>query len=962
MKNVIVVLTLIFLTSSLLADTPGKYSQIKIFVPDAAALQNIWSTGIDYEGVSGKIGGWMEFVAGSEELRQLSQNNISYSVVIDDMTRDFQKRIARAPQNAFGFGDGSMSGHYTYDEVLRQLDSMKLLYPTLITVRESLIATDEGRAIWIVKISSNPGINDPAKPEVLYTALHHAREPEGMMATIYYMWWLLQNYGIDAEATYLVNHRQMYFIPVTNPDGYAYNQTIAPGGGGMWRKNRHNNGDGSYGIDLNRNYGNYSMWNSPYGGSSTITNSETYRGTAPFSEFETQAIAYFLAEHNVKTCLNYHTWGNYLIYPWGCYPWESDDSLTFREFAFDMTGYNRYLSGIDMQTVNYVTRGGSDDYMYGDDSKPITYAMTPEVGNQFWAAPSDILPFAIENLGQNIYNAYIAGQYTVAKRFDITDQNLNGGIERGETFSLTITFANKGLGDASHIHATVSATNTAIQWSVSTDSITVLTARNSAQLTFTGLRSGSSLNSSNSFIVTITDPDGYLHRDTMFSPFGTPFLLFADSAGAGTTNWNTGVSWGTTGDAHTAPASFTDSPAGDYPSSTDNSLTLLNPIDLYGTSHSLLKFWTKWAIEPRYDFCFVEVSTDSGTTWSTVRSPLSHRGSGNGSQTTGTWGYDGYNPGLNWDAQQIDLSPYSGSKILVRFRLSSDGDSRRDGIYVDDIRIIAYKDTSSTVTFDLPVAQRWSLFSLPLQVDVGTKAIVFPNAVAGAYGYEGTSGYAQKDTVVMGKGYWVKFDAPEVLSIPGFLIDLATIDVEPGWNLIGSISSPVPVNTIGGSPGSMTLSSIFQYEDGKYSATDTIHPGHGYWVKANEPGTLTLSASPGVTSKNRVRMIATSELPPSPPAGESVVKELPKEFRLEQNYPNPFNPSTTINYALPNSIHVTLKVYNTLGQEIATLIDGMQDAGYRSVRFEMNNIPSGIYIFRLTAGSFTDVKKMVIIK
>jgi hypothetical protein len=55
-------------------------------------------------------------------------------------------------------------------------------------------------------------------------------------------------------------------------------------------------------------------------------------------------------------------------------------------------------------------------------------------------------------------------------------------------------------------------------------------------------------------------------------------------------------------------------------------------------------------------------------------------------------------------------------------------------------------------------------------------------------------------------------------------------------------------------------------------------------------------------------------------------------------------------------------VYNTLGQEIATLVDGMQDAGYRSVRFEMKNIPSGIYIYRLNAGTFTDVKKMAAIK
>jgi murein tripeptide amidase MpaA len=67
------------------------------------------------------------------------------------------------------------------------------------------------------------------------------------------MWYLLENYGTNDEVTYLVNNHQLYFVPCINPDGYVYNQTTNPNGGGMWRKNRRNNGGGVYGVDLNQN-------------------------------------------------------------------------------------------------------------------------------------------------------------------------------------------------------------------------------------------------------------------------------------------------------------------------------------------------------------------------------------------------------------------------------------------------------------------------------------------------------------------------------------------------------------------------------------------------------------------------------------------------------------------------------------------------------------------------------------
>lgn len=91
-------------------------------------------------------------------------------------------------------------------------------------------------------------------------------------------------------------------------------------------------------------------------------------------------------------------------------------------------------------------------------------------------------------------------------------------------------------------------------------------------------------------------------------------------------------------------------------------------------------------------------------------------------------------------------------------------------------------------------------------------------------------------------------------------------------------------------------------------------------------------------------------------------RELPTEYALEQNYPNPFNPQTTIYYALPQSKYVRLIILNLLGQEIATLVDEMQDAGYKSVIFDTDRLSSGIYFYKLEVGNYCKMKKMILIK
>ena len=128
------------------------------------------------------------------------------------------------------------------------------------------------------------------------------------MNLFYYMYWLLENYNIDPLASYIVNNRELWFIPAINPDGLVYNQSIAPNGGGMEENMLETCNSSVDGVDLNRNYS--YMWAYDNDGSSPDGCSETYRGSSPFSEPETQVVRSFVEEHDFPIALNYHSYSN----------------------------------------------------------------------------------------------------------------------------------------------------------------------------------------------------------------------------------------------------------------------------------------------------------------------------------------------------------------------------------------------------------------------------------------------------------------------------------------------------------------------------------------------------------------------------------------------------------------------------------------------------------------------------
>jgi len=90
--------------------------------------------------------------------------------------------------------------------------------------------------------------------------------------------------------------------------------------------------------------------------------------------------------------------------------------------------------------------------------------------------------------------------------------------------------------------------------------------------------------------------------------------------------------------------------------------------------------------------------------------------------------------------------------------------------------------------------------------------------------------------------------------------------------------------------------------------------------------------------------------------------EIPSQYSLKQNYPNPFNPTTTIQFSIPRAAHVTLRIFNTVGQEVATLVSEELGAGTYARQWNAARSASGVYFYRLQAGEFTETKKLVLLK
>ena len=575
---------------------------------------------------------------------------------------------------------GTMAGYLTYQQMLDVLDDMAAKYPNLITAKAIVSDTNltwEGRPLLYVKISDNANVDEGEK-EVLYTALHHAREPNSLSQMIFYMWYLLENYATDPEVKYLVDNEALYFIPCVNPDGYIYNETTNPDGYGFWRKNRRNNGDGTFGVDLNRNYGYF--WGNDNSGSSPVTAAETYRGPAPFSEPETRAVRDFCREHDFVFALNYHTSGNLLIYPWAYSDSPADSS--FIKYAQLFTRFNNYHYGTSSQTVGYPVNGSSDDWMLGETG---VLSFTPEVGTTgFWPAFDEIDGLNRENVWQNLSMALCALRF--GELTDKSEQFFSQG-----TTNLPLRLRRYGLEDGPF---TVSFTPLSPEiTSPVASQVFNLQPFESADFNFPIAFAPNTPTGKELLILLQVDNGDYVSTDTLRKTYlggGGLSLLYENSC-------NDYAGWQgnfeLTNETYVSPpACFTDSPNSFYFPNSSVAYYFENTVEIpAGASFAQLRFFARWDIEEDKDFAQV-FALDEGFTPFPLCGSYTELCAGY-PQPESEPVYDGLQ--TDWVEETIDLSAFIGQAIYIGFLFQSDEFNERDGFFFDDVRI-EYADSVSS--------------------------------------------------------------------------------------------------------------------------------------------------------------------------------------------------------------------------------------------------------------------------
>lgn len=609
--------------------------------------------------------GVAEIAATPDEIETLWANGFRPSVILADMRSEIAS-LAREDRGEY----------HSYSELTSDLAAWAAGYPS-ITELVSIGSSYEGRDIWALKISDNPGLEE-CEPEVQWIGGHHGNETISVEVCYYAALHLLENYGTDPWVTWLVNEREIWVIPLLNPDGHVAGS-------------RYN----AQGEDLNRDYA------CPCGCN------ESSSFTAP----ETRALRDFNVGMNPVTSLTFHSGAVYVNYLWDYTYTPTPDEPMLITLSDDYSSTSGYpvTNGADW----YVAHGTCQDWCYDTRGEIDT---TIEISEAKDPPESQIDALVALNLSAMLRQAGASGR-------GITGVVTDG--DTGEPLAATISIPEIGRDvftdpDAGDYHRMVESgtytvvcsadgypAQTAFNVSASLDTFTVVDFTLQAEfgtiggyvrdtlggpipaaVEVVGLPGCRAVCDSVSGYYEIADvPWG--ERAVRASRLGYSTVvvdsvmveegpaasvdfvlveaLFYDGAESGYGLWS--GDWHlTTESASGGSTSFTDSPVGDYPDDSVLTHTLRGPLDLTGAEGGALVFWHRYDTESGYDYCHVEVTDGRG--WTRVTS------------------YSGSQP--EWEEVTIDITDYVGTESFqVRFVLESDGTVTADGWHVDDVHVFA---------------------------------------------------------------------------------------------------------------------------------------------------------------------------------------------------------------------------------------------------------------------------------
>lgn len=327
----------------------------------SVAKREFFARGLDRKGLdllmekNGKI----YIVASPGDLAALFAARVPFSRETD--------RFFPFDQSGISPSGGLNGAYHSTLELETDLRVLERDHPQLAKVVE-LGETLEKRKIYALKISNNVSLEEN-EPAVLLVGCHHAREWISVEVPFLFGKYLLENYAGSPEVQNLVNRSEVWIVPIVNPDGLEYTIHVYR----YWRKNRRFNADGSYGVDINRNYA--YQWGYDNVGSSPEPASDVYRGTAPFSEPETDAVRRLFLSRNFRAMISFHSFAQDILYPWGYVNAPTPKEAELDAIARTMSGLIAAVRGTvyaygRAAGLLYTTNGDTVDWVFGVSGIP----------------------------------------------------------------------------------------------------------------------------------------------------------------------------------------------------------------------------------------------------------------------------------------------------------------------------------------------------------------------------------------------------------------------------------------------------------------------------------------------------------------------------------------------------------------------------------------------------------------
>ncbi|MDD4224556.1 MAG: M14 family zinc carboxypeptidase [Candidatus Cloacimonetes bacterium] len=738
MKTIILILTIIMLSLPLFS-SPRMVARLDN--PTPSILQRFISQDADIAAY--KPGAWLDLVLTLEQFTALVKEFPSLRITQTEAQLKENLRFAK-----------DIPGYRSYTQMLNELTQLQAQYPGLMQLSSigtgwGSIYADQGATyyqnfdheLWAVKVSANVQLNED-EPAFYFVGEHHAREPLSTEACMGILIHLLENYGSDPVVTGILDTSEVWIVPLLNPDGH---KIVLQETDIWWRKNlRDNNGNQSFnhgnygtgwdGVDLNRNY----SWHWGYTSATDDQNSATYHGPEAFSEPETQALRDFLLSKPFLAGIGYHTYGEYVLYPYGyvdgvAAPDQAELASLAEVIATMLPSqdYGTYAPGPSWGL--YPVSGGLDDWMYGETG---AFAYTIEMATQF-IPPAAQVPQIVQHQVNGAL-ALLLRKNRNTLRGHITDANtgepisalvLVDGIDdqpvyrkprsSDPEFGSYHYFLPAGYQTVHYLRPGYATQSLTIY--VSPDAQTIqdiclaptpaqelnILVQNDffdplpgAVLSFDDLPLGELVSGPDGYI-TIADFHPGLYRLTLSKPgyetlklrreincttitlrlTGQPVMSEDFELSLG--NWTSTGAWNRTdSESFNGDYSLTDSPNGNYSNNGNSACSLAEPIPLQNVQNANLQFQLKRSLALDGDNLIVEASTN-GSSWIVL-------------------GF--FEGSADWELQSYNLNSFIGHNLYFRFRLNTTSYGSSNGVLIDDLKLFVNADVSANSDPVMPPA------------------------------------------------------------------------------------------------------------------------------------------------------------------------------------------------------------------------------------------------------------------